>query len=172
MIHESRFNYAVSIILKHEGGLTNDKNDRGGITNFGISLRFLKNMGFDINHDEVIDDKDVTSLTRDEAIEIYRKNWWERYGYDKITDLKVATKVFDLAVNCGSLQAAKLLQRAVNVEDDGILGPITLKATNSMNGDVVINRMRIEARKFYEGLVERNPKLHVFLKGWLNRAMW
>ena len=38
---EETFQTCMTAILAHEGGLTNDAGDPGGITNWGISLRFL-----------------------------------------------------------------------------------------------------------------------------------
>ena len=37
------FNRSIVNVLKHEGFLVYDKADPGGITNYGVSFRYLKN---------------------------------------------------------------------------------------------------------------------------------
>ena len=39
-----RFIKAIQYVLEHEGLLNDVKNDKGGITNYGISLSFLKTL--------------------------------------------------------------------------------------------------------------------------------
>lgn len=89
---DTKFDKAIKVVLAHEGGYVNDPNDLGGETNFGISKRSYPTV-------------DIKNLTREQAVEIYRGDWWERYRYGDIEDLDVATKVFDLAVNMGPVPA-------------------------------------------------------------------
>lgn len=56
--YSDKFKHAVQVVLKHEGGFVNDKNDRGGATKAGISLRFLQKENIDINNDGKIDEQD------------------------------------------------------------------------------------------------------------------
>jgi lysozyme family protein len=183
MTPEQRFQYAVDVLLKHEGGFSNDKADPGGATMYGVSLRYLKIAGIDINLDGKIDISDIMALDKAHAIEIYRKNWWDKYGYEKIDDLLVATKVFDLAVNMGAPQAHKLVQRASNtlssfIEEvlvvDGVLGKKSIDALNELwrigKNDELLLAIKKQASQFYSNLVESKPELAGFLKGWLRRA--
>ncbi len=176
-----RFEYAVCTVLNHEGGLTNHPSDTGEITNWGISLKYLKDIGVDINQDGYVNDKDIRILTVPEAKQIYKKNWWDKYNYNSIYDLKMATKVFDLSVNMGSSQCHKLLQRAINdvnkssLTVDGALGPKTVAATNKLmkyNGQVLLDAFSEQAKKFYTNLVFSHPKLKPFIKGWIRRSSW
>ncbi|NLU42973.1 MAG: hypothetical protein GXX08_12325 [Firmicutes bacterium] len=176
---EARFHKAVEVVLAHEGGFVNHKSDPGGATNFGISLRYLQKLGIevgDIDQDGDVDIDDIKKLTPERAKERYRHDWWDKYGYGKITDGEVATKVLDLSVNIGPSAAHKVLQRALHasrrrdVKVDGILGPKTLAAVNSVNSVELIGALRAEAAAFYRQLVMQNPNLAVFEKGWLNRA--
>lgn len=179
-IIEDRFQHCVKVILEHEGGLSQDKNDPGGTTNWGISLRYLRTIGMDINHDGVINDDDIIGLPLIDAVKIYRKYWWDAYRYTGFNELVVVEKVFDLAVNMGAHGAHKLLQKAINfirplndlIVVDGILGGETFAAANALYGDKLRDRLRIYAHMRYLQIIENNPQLEVFKNGWFKRAAW
>lgn len=174
----ARFDLAIPIILKHEGGFVDNPSDPGGATKFGVSLRFLvtlqKKIG-DLNKDGVIDRKDIVSMTESQAKTIYETQWWDRYGYGNITDQAVATKIFDMAVNMGASQAHKIAQRAltnlgIKVDVDGQLGPKTVAAINKVAPNALLTQLRIECANFYKRLVAQKPSFKVFERGWLARA--
>lgn len=173
-----RFEYAVNIVLKHEGGYSDDKTDSGGPTNYGISLRYLKDIEIDINNDGHIDDKDIRLMTETEAKFIYKKYWWKKFNYNELKYTSIATKTFDLSVNVGSFQSHEILQRAINslqnehVVVDGKLGPITFNAANNLPTEKLLKAMRFWARSFYLNLISKHPILVKYKKGWLRRADW
>lgn len=166
LIPESRFQYAVHVVLKHEGGYSNDPDDPGGQTSFGISQRFIQENDIQIN---------VKHLSAEQASDIYRQYWWDKYHYNTVKDLQVATKLFDLSVNVGPEQAHKILQRAINTLQnqhlgvDGIFGPHTVEETNKQDPEKIIDAIRREAATYYMDLVRMKPQLHKFLHGWLDR---
>lgn len=171
-----RIEHALRVVLKHEGGFTVD---HAGPTNRGITLAALKDSGdldFDIDKDGDLDEKDLRAMRVEEAMIYYLRHWWRRYEYDRILDLDVATKVFDLSVNMSSRQAHKLLQRAVRacghpLVDDGIIGPLTLSAVNRTDAQRLLVALRSEAAGFYRLLAAKTPsKYGKYLKGWLARA--
>ena len=159
----SHFNHAIEVVLKNEGGYVNHPNDPGGETNFGITKRSYPTI-------------DIKNLTKEQAKEIYKRDWWDRYKYDRIQDRDIATKVFDLSVNMGARQAHRLLQRSINfaenasLKEDGLIGPLTLHALNIGNPKKIIISLEYVAAKFYFSLAERRPKSRTFLFGWLRRA--
>ncbi len=108
------FDKAVKFVLNEEGELVDDPNDPGGVTNFGISKRAYP-------------DIDIHNLTKDQAITIYKKDYWDRYRCSEFPPA-LALLIFDCAVNQGGSTAIACLQRALGVTPDGILGPSTLKA--------------------------------------------
>jgi lysozyme family protein len=178
MTHEETFQSCINAILEHEGGLSRDKGDPGGTTQWGISLRYLKNMGLDLNGDGVINDEDVIGLHKDGAVEIYRRYWWNKYKYAAFNELVVVEKVFDLAVNMGGLAAHKLLQISINrlndkpITVDGLLGGITFAAANSMDGGMLRQQLRVCAEHRYIEILAVNPAMEWARKGWMNRARW
>ncbi len=175
-----KWQQAIDKVLSHEGLFSNHKNDRGGPTKYGISLRYLKIEGMDIDGDGDVDIYDVLSIDKRRAQKIYKKEWWDKYKYDQILSPTISTKIFDLAVNMGSRQAHKIAQIAVNriinhpIEVDGILGKESLGAINSLiiqkKEAELLNEIRENAAHYYVNLVADNPEYRVFLKGWLNRA--
>lgn len=175
---EGLFRMAVTQVLKHEGGFTDDQDDPGGATKFGISLRFLRSLGElggDIDGDGDVDIDDVQGLTSEASAELYKKRFWDPYGYADFADGELAIKAFDLTVNMGPKGSHKCLQRALravgrSVKADGILGPKTRQAVADAFGRGLVVAYRSEAAGYYRELVARRPLSKKYLEGWLNRA--
>lgn len=174
---------ALPTIFKHEGFLSNSPSDPGGITNYGISLRFLMQTGDlnldgwrdgDINKDGRINSEDIKSLTREKAAEIYELYFWKPNRYGEIDDQKVATKIFDIAVNTGSYSANKILQRAIRsavrlrLVEDGQMGNNTLRGVEMCKPDLLYTAIKSEAAGYYRSIRYEGSK--DFIEGWLNRA--
>lgn len=113
------FDTACDRVLGHEGGYTAGENDPGGETKWGISKRSYP-------------DLDIKSLTRDQAKDIYRRDFWEKIRADKLHD-GVAFQLFDFAVNSGISTAIRYFQRALGVADDGVWGPVSQAAADAMS---------------------------------------
>lgn len=160
---EKAFPEAIEKVLGFEGGYGNDPNDPGGETNYGISKRAYPYL-------------DIPSLSREDAIAIYHRDYWLKPGFDTLPDL-IGAKMLDLGVNMGTRSATKLLQRAINhagwappVLLDGRLGPLTRAATNGVEQMRLLAAIRVEARNRYLELIADNPALYKFRAGWLRRA--
>ena len=82
---------------------------------------------------------------------------------------KVAILHFDGCVNHGVTNAAKFLQRAVNVVDDGMIGPVTLGRLQASDVDGVCDSICRQRADFYNAIVARKPSQARFIKGWLAR---
>jgi len=153
----SHFDRAIISVLFHEGGYVNNPHDPGGETNFGISKRSYPNV-------------DIKNLTKDEAIAIYRRDFWQSC-YDKMP-YQIAAKVFDMAVNMGVSTAHKLLQRAAQVTPDGIIGSKTLAAIAGFSVGALLDNITIEQIKYYKSVVHNRPTSAIFMAGWERRADW
>jgi lysozyme family protein len=172
----SAFDYAVQHTLAAEGVFSDDKNDRGGRTKYGISTPTLAT--YQRKFQRLVD-RDVATLTKSEAIEIYRAMFWR---YDGLISRMIATELFDIGVNRGLTTAVLIMQRAINfhpsslaVTEDGLWGPGTLAAINTL---CVGNESRLllfkamvyfQARS-YVAIVENNPSQLDFFDGWITRA--
>lgn len=92
------FDRAIAFVLKWEGGLADDKNDVGGLTHWGISQRAYP-------------DLDIRNLTREQAIALYRRDYWQASGADALP-WPLSLAHLDAAVNTGIGQAGKFLAAA------------------------------------------------------------
>lgn len=175
-ITDSRFLKAINVVLLHEGGLSNDKNDEGGITNFGISLRFLRSEHIDINGDGVETAEDIIHLTQSEADSIYLNDWYLKYHYDRIKSDEIMIKVLDGSVNMGASRMHRILKEAVDrsqlkkVEVDGTLDDKTIDIINHISPQILHKNITIEEMGFYNSIIRRHPSFEVFRKGWMARA--
>lgn len=172
------FENAINTILKHEGVFSDDKNDPGGVTKYGISLRYLMtNPDGDINGDGVINADDIKMMTIAQAARFYKADFWDKNKLDLINDQYVQTKIFDMSVNMGIRQANIIVQKSLNTLNpqrpllvDGILGSKSFAAINNCLPVDLIFTLCKQSVIFYTELVKQKPKLGVFLKGWLARA--
>lgn len=111
------FDRAFEIIIGHEGGYVNDPRDPGGETKYGISKRAYPA-------------EDIQNLTLDRAKFLYKRDYWDAVDAESIPGA-ARLMVFDCSVNCGVVTAKKILQRAVDVKDDGIIGAKTRAAIST-----------------------------------------
>lgn len=147
------FDLAFDRLMGHEGGYVNHPNDPGGETNWGISKRSYP-------------DVDIKNLTRAQAKEIYRHDFWVKIHADELHD-GVAFQVFDFAVNSGIHTAIRYLQRALGVADDGWWGPISQAAADGMSETDTIMRLNAERLDFYTRL----STWPTFGRGWARRIV-
>lgn len=136
------FEFLVSIILKHEGGYVNNPADPGGETKFGISKRSYPNL-------------DIKNLTRAEAIEIYRRDYYNKLKVGELDDIRLAYHYFDMGVNAGTGRAKQLMLKAMDIQ--------------KQNPDMKLWKIYRDLREtFYRSIATGDKKQ--FLTGWLNRV--
>ena len=146
------FPEAFHLLIGHEGGYSNDPNDPGGETNFGISKRAYPHV-------------DIKNLTLNEARAIYHRDYWVKALCPIFPD-PLRFQLFDTAVNSGPRQAVVLLQRALGVKDDGVAGPMTMKAVAEVKSVAALAVLFIAQRlRFMAGL----DGWEHFGKGWARR---
>jgi lysozyme family protein len=172
----TNFDYAFPFILLHEGGWCHTTGDSGGETFKGISRNnFPKWAGWAIIDVAKASPNFPRSLMSNASLsalvaDFYLHNFWQQ-SWDGL-DKRVAAKVMDCSVNMGMAWGPKLLQRALCVTDDGIIGPATLAAANGTDTDRLLNEMVTVIDHHYEQIVEANPVDQKFLDGWEKRASW
>jgi lysozyme family protein len=145
------FDAAFVRLIGHEGGVSNNPNDGGGLTKYGISKRAYPG-------------EDIINLSLDRAKRIYHQDYWGPAGCDTVPDA-IKFDLFDMAVNSGVKTAIKTLQKAVGQFEDGILGPKTLQAVQSMPGPRLVARFNGSRLMFMTDL----NVWPTFGKGWARR---
>ena len=162
----------IQDILRREGGYVDHPSDRGGPTNFGITLRTLSGW-----RKRPVLAEDVRALTQQEAAQIYGANYYSGPRIDQLPEL-LQPLLFDMSINHGPGTAIRLLQQVLAqvmppCDVDGGIGDETLDCAKKAAlelGSALVNRV-VEARKaFYKQIVAGDASQAVFLKGWLNRA--
>lgn len=134
------FEQAVAFVLRPdiEGEWGAVPGDPGGRTRWGISTRA---------HPDV----DLTTLTREGAVELYRARYWRVAGCDRVPP-PFRLPLFDAAVQHGPTQAVRLLQDAAGVTRDGVIGPRTLAALTALPWSQLLVRVLTLRLRFYAGL--------------------
>ena len=161
-IFERIFDY----LLKVEGGYSNNKNDKGGKTKYGITEENARDFGYK---------GDMQDLTKDFAKNIYLKKYYLGNKLDKVVNDIVALSVCDWAVNSGK-NGIKNAQIAINqltnanLDTDGIIGNKTLEALNAADPEKFLEVYHNLQRIYYKGKVEADRTQERFLTGWLNRV--
>jgi lysozyme family protein len=163
------FDEAIEKVLKLEGNFVDDPADHGGATNRGIcqsTLAAWRKTGASRD--------DVRNLSEAEARAIYRAWYWNANRIDELPE-KIRGSYFDVCVNSGGGQAARLIQMAINglgghIGVDGGIGPLTLAAIAACHPVALHREFQIQRRAFYHRIVARDPSQSSFLQGWLNRV--
>ena len=161
-----RFERIFDYLLRVEGGYSDDENDKGGKTKYGITEEEARDFRYK---------GDMQDLTKDFAKNIYLKKYYLGNKLDKVINDKVALSICDWAVNSGR-NGTKNAQIAVNqltnanLDVDGIIGNKTLEALNSVDSDKFLEVYHNLQRIYYKGKVEADRTQEGFLTGWLNRV--
>jgi len=147
------------MLLEHEGGYVNNKHDKGGMTNLGVTKRvYDKWIGRESTEQEMRD------LTPDDVAPIYKKNYWNRVKGDLLPS-GLDWACFDWAVNSGSGRPAKAVQRAVGATQDGAIGNQTLGLIAEKDPKFIIDYVYTVRQAFYESLDDYKH----FGRGWSRR---
>lgn len=144
---------------------TDTPGDPGGPTKYGITLATLRKTGtlYDLDGDGLITSTDVKLLTLDEAEHFYLCQFWEVEAFPSLNNQRVASKVFDMAVNLGPPRAVIYLQDVANrfkphaLLPDGRLGPKTAGLVNGLDPDQLLNGLVVELVAHYAAWISDNP---------------
>jgi lysozyme family protein len=152
------FGQIVDAVLKREGGLVNDADDKGGLTKFGISQRAFP-------------DEDIAKLTEVQAKQIYLEHYWKPSKAERLPE-SIRETYFDMVVNMGQRRGVKILQEACNQKGaklvvDGKIGPNTIKGAGRLEKD----RLTAFRVLHYAKIVLKNSSQMKFYYGWYRRSI-
>jgi lysozyme family protein len=164
------FGIAYRRTAKWEGGYQASPDDPGNYnslgqlvgTNWGVSAKkYERLLGRPPTKEQ------VREMPQWRAEQAFRNDEWKRMKGDEIPHQPLADILFDGLVNHG--RGVKLLQEVLGITADNVFGQQTLNAVLAANPQELYSAYRERRRQYYRSLVQRDPKLKVFLKGWLRR---
>ncbi|MEI9890919.1 MAG: glycosyl hydrolase 108 family protein [Caulobacteraceae bacterium] len=174
MTERERFDRCLAEVLRLEGGYVDDPRDAGGATRFGITRTTLSQaLGRPVSA------LDVAALGPAEAADIYRDRYWATTRCGQLP-AGLDLVVFDTAVNMGPGTAARLLQQALGVEADGVIGARTLaRAVVAPEAEAVCAMSDLRRRRyrtlagfavFGAGGLRRAGEVEALALSWLGRG--
>jgi lysozyme family protein len=146
------FSRCIDPILAEEGGLSRHPDDPGGLTKYGISQRSYPKLN-------------IAALTLANAEELYRNDYWLPIHGDQLPD-GLDLLMLDCAINQGPQTAIKLLQHALQIQADGLIGPQTLSAAEAAMPGILDTFAAERALRY-----ELNPNEATFGRGWFRRLL-
>lgn len=170
---------ALKKTLKFEGVYSDDPDDLGGETYYGISR---------VNHPNW-EGWPYIDKGKQPPVELvptfYKKLFWNKMGGDDISSQGVAENIFDFAVNAGLSRAIKAAQRAANICTlyrnpdseillmDGVYGPQTERVIASIGADSSLFEFYYltEVANHYAAIIFARRKNAKFARGWANRTV-
>lgn len=142
------FDKALAFVFRDEGGLANLKGDPGGLTKYGISQAAYPHIS-------------IQALTLADATAIYRRDYWDHCHCDELP-AGLDILAMEAAVNQGAGAAVAMLQQAAGVEQDGVIGPATLRACQA--ADTLDNFGAARAARYFN-----TKNYDRFGSGWIRR---
>ena len=170
---DAKIDEMIQMLMRKEGGFSDNPADKGGATNLGITQATLSAyLGRKATRD------DIKNVKPEVAREIYYTRYFILPRIDALPQ-PIQSLMLDMCVNHGAVKAIKIMQRVINkvgiqhVTEDGVCGPETQAAAHSMQevmGPYFENALVDERINFYRQIVSNTPSQLVFLRGWERRA--
>ena len=158
---KENYESALAHVLKSEGLWSDNPQDPGGATMKGITLSTYREW----KRNPHISKEELRVIPDEEVYNLYKELYWNKVQGDYLP-AGVDYAVFDSAVNMGVGRAAKLIQEAVGVTADGVLGPASVSAIQKTDPKELIEKFSALKESFYRSL----KTFPTFGKGWLNRV--
>ncbi|WP_299116876.1 glycoside hydrolase family 108 protein [uncultured Winogradskyella sp.] len=172
----SNFLSFLPLLTAVEGGYQKDPDDSGNYnslgqlvgTNYGISAPVYEDY---LNRYPT--ESDMRNMKKSTADSIYKSLYWDKVKASQILSQPVANLLVDFAVNSGVPTAVKKLQDLLNYKFsknlavDGIIGPLSLNAINSVDSKTLFNEFKEVRKQFYKNIAVGSQAK--FLSGWLKR---
>ena len=178
----SAFDTAFAKTVGAEGDFSDDLNDSGGKTRFGITEAVARAHGYA---------GDMKDLPFSVAKLIMKAQYWDLLRLDAVATRSqpIAAELFDTGVNQGVATAGLFLQRALNVFNrgasdyadvtvDGVVGPVTVYVLGrfiSLRGKegerVMLAALNAQQGSRYIEIAEGSPTQERFEFGWFSKRV-
>lgn len=140
------FDEALQRILADEGGYTNDPNDPGGPTNYGITI-YDARMYWKRDATAL----DVRNMPIDAAKQIYRTRYWDAMRCDDLPD-GLDYAVMDYGVNSGIGRPPRVLEKLMGLTVDGTFDDVLISRIAERDADYLIDKLCDERLAFLQSL--------------------
>lgn len=158
------FDKSFDRTIGHEGGYQADPKDRGNWTSGVIGKGELKGTKYGISA-MTYPNVDIKNLTVSQAKAIYKKDFWDALGMERFP-AALQFQLFDAAINHSWRRTVQILQRAVGVTDDGVIGPKTINAVNATELNDLLMLFLAERIEYFTKL----STFQTYAKGWMMRC--
>ncbi len=157
------FYYALSWHLKHEGLIANHPLDPGGFTYAGIPQNVHTKWEGWKHFDS------SKHIPESIIVSFYDSLVWKPMMCDSMPSA-LAFYLFDTACLVGTPYATYLLQKALNITPDGIMGPQTIQAIKNQDTQKLLSKLHANRIAFHTKIIQKHPNLKIFYNGWIRRA--
>lgn len=164
---DARTAILITLDLAHEGGFQKNPKDRANWTGGQVGVGTLVGTNGGITALDM-PGVDIEHLTTDQKIQYYLEHYWKPL-YSQLTSQPLANKLFDLGVLFGVGTAVKNLQLALDLNMDGIFGPVTLARANAANQSLLLGTFQDEMKAHATAIAAANPNEAPALPGWIRR---
>lgn len=168
MTRDEVISSVIDNTIKHEGGWSDHKADKGGKTNWGITLGTYK------RYNPKATEQTLRALTIEQAREFYKKNFFDGNNVAEYPQ-EVWDVVFDMCVNHGPKNAVLIAQKALStlgykIGLDGVYGKQTKEAMAKVDPKAFRQAIISQRTGFFGAIISKNPSQKVFAAGWMNRV--
>lgn len=166
----------IEAVIDAEGGYSNNPNDRGGETMYGITADVARENGYQ---------GPMRSMPLSLAEMIYAKRYVTAPKFDQVLQVseRIGEELIDTGVNMGPHRAAEFLQRWLNGFNDGSyydlfvdgrLGQLSIEALKKFlakrgkeGEQVLLRALNCTQGNRYLEITEGNRSQRTFLYGWV-----
>jgi lysozyme family protein len=159
------FERSFEMVIEHEGHFSNDPDDRGGATCWGVCHAEINKF---LGHVATIEE--IKDFPIESAKQIYKKKYWDQMRLDEIKSDLIKMLLFDQGVNRGCVTTILSIERILGVKPNGIMDTETINAINARNGIKLAFDFIKSAQLAYISIVKNNQSQIVFLAGWMRRT--
>lgn len=160
---EITFEMVLPFVMNIEGGLSLDPDDTGNWTGGKKGAGELKGTNRGISA-AAYPNEDIAGMTKERASFLAKRDYWDKFRVVTYPSF-IRPHFFDVCFNSGGSRAAKILQRAIGVDADGIVGAETRRKIPGLT----IKKFERQRSDFYVNHAILNPGKLKFLAGWIGR---
>lgn len=162
---DNTFEIAFNDVIIKEGSFTCDLNDRGNWTSGVVGKGELKGTKYGISAMSY-PRLDIKNLTPNDVKAIYYRDFWAEYSLDLFEPV-LSLQLFDAIVQHGASNAIKMLQKALGLTPNGLMGVSLTNAVRASNQKELALKFISQRLSFYAQIKTFN----LYGKGWVNRMV-